>query len=108
MSHGGSFDCKKQSLHIARPFRDMVPHQSLVSDFIMPLSHFGRLDADKVTVEKEEDPFEVGGRNLWILKPVGLNRGQGIHVVDSFKKVKKLIKEYCLGKEVILGGNPGS
>jgi phosphoribosylamine-glycine ligase len=51
----------------------------------MPISHF----CDK----------EGQSRNLWILKPVGLNRGQGIHVVDSIKKCKKLIKEYCQGKE---------
>jgi len=58
----------------------------------------------KEQTEDKETAFAVGGRNLWILKPVGLNRGQGIHVVDSFKKCKKLIKEYCLGKEVVTGG----
>lgn len=36
---------------------------------------------------------------MWILKPVGLNRGQGIHVVNSVKKCKKLIREYCYGRE---------
>ena len=29
-----------------------------------------------------------------------MNRGQGIHVVDSIKKCKKLISEYCQGREV--------
>ena len=57
----------------------------------MPLSHFGKKD--------KSGNYTLGGKNLWILKPVGLNRGQGIHVVDSVKKVKKLIKEYCIGKE---------
>ena len=50
--------------------------------------------------EKYKSKFEEGGKNLWILKPVGLNRGQGIHVVDTLKKCKKLINEYCLGKNV--------
>jgi phosphoribosylamine-glycine ligase len=44
-------------------------------------------------------------KNLWILKPVGLNRGQGIHVVDSLKKCKKLMKEYFYGREYIVGGH---
>jgi len=39
------------------------------------------------------------GQNIWILKPTGFNRGRGIHVVDSIKKLKKLIKEYSRGKE---------
>jgi phosphoribosylamine-glycine ligase len=45
--------------------------------FIMPCSHFV-------------------GKNIWILKPTGLNRGKGIHVVDNVKKVKALIKQHCL------------
>lgn len=32
------------------------------------------------------------GKNVWILKPTGLNRGKGIHVVDSIKEIKKLIR----------------
>jgi len=55
----------------------------------MPLSHFRR-------------PNEKG-KNLWILKPVGLNRGQGIHVVDSIRKCKRLIREYCVGKDYVNG-----
>jgi len=39
------------------------------------------------------------GKNVWILKPTGLNRGKGIHVVSNLKKLKKLIKDYCQGKE---------
>lgn len=34
----------------------------------MPLSHFG-------VKTEDEKSFKVGGQNLWILKPVGLNRG---------------------------------
>ena len=46
----------------------------------MPLSHYS-------------------GKNVWILKPTSLNRGKGIHVVSSLKKAKKLIRDYCRGKE---------
>ena len=34
-------------------------------------------------------------KNIWILKPTGLNRGKGIHVVDSIKETKRLIKQCC-------------
>ena len=44
---------------------------------LMPVSHFK-------------------GKNIWILKPTGLNRGKGIHVCDSVKEVKRLIKQTCL------------
>ena len=36
------------------------------------------------------------GRNIWILKPTGLNRGKGIHVINSIKEVKKMIKLHCI------------
>lgn len=52
-----------------------------VGEYSMPLCHFT-------------------GKNIWILKPTSLNRGQGIHVANSFKKVKKLIRDYCRGKEI--------
>jgi len=42
---------------------------------------------------------------MWLLKPTGLNRGKGIHVVSGFKKVKRLIKEYCIGRP--LDGSDG-
>jgi hypothetical protein len=45
---------------------------------------------------------------LWILKPTGLNRGQGIHVVDSLKQCKKLMLQYFFGKEYHVGGQPPS
>lgn len=96
-----------------------------MADFVMPMSHFARVQRadNKLSAKKaneqnsvlkscesyksisnekqiQKSKFEEGGKNLWILKPVGLNRGQGIHVVDSIKKCKKLINEYCLGKIV--------
>jgi|LakMenEpi03Aug12_release.lakeMendotaPanAssembly.Ray.scaffolds.fasta_scaffold1630674_1 phosphoribosylamine-glycine ligase len=36
------------------------------------------------------------GKNIWILKPTGLNRGKGIHVVDQFQEIKRIIKQTCL------------
>jgi hypothetical protein len=29
-----------------------------------------------------------------------MNRGQGIHVANTFKRVKKLIRDYCRGREI--------
>jgi hypothetical protein len=40
------------------------------------------------------------GKNVWILKPTSLNRGQGIHVASTFKKIKQLIRDYCRGREI--------
>jgi hypothetical protein len=40
------------------------------------------------------------GKNVWILKPTSLNRGQGIHVANSFKKIKRLVRDYCRGREM--------
>lgn len=37
------------------------------------------------------------GRNIWILKPTGFNRGRGVTVFDSMEKLKALIKEYSEG-----------
>ena len=68
-----------------------------VCDPIMPLSHCARL------VKGEGDKFAYELNNLWILKPVGLNRGQGIHVVDSISQIKRLIKEYFFGREYSVG-----
>lgn len=53
-----------------------------VGEYSMPLCHFQ-------------------GKNIWILKPTSLNRGQGIHVANNFKKIKKLIRDYCRGREII-------
>jgi phosphoribosylamine-glycine ligase len=36
------------------------------------------------------------GKNIWILKPTGLNRGKGIHVVDNIKQIKKIIIDTCI------------
>ena len=33
------------------------------------------------------------GHNLWILKPIGLNRGRGIHIFRNLEFLKKIIIE---------------
>lgn len=38
--------------------------------------------------------------NLWLLKPTHLNRGRGIHVFRDLETLHKLIKQYCLGREL--------
>lgn len=58
-----------------------------VGDLVMPLSHLGRKTEDGTK-------FSLGGKNLWIMKPIGYNRGKGIHVVSSIKQVKRLITQY--------------
>ena len=52
------------------------------SGLVMPMCHFT-------------------GQNIWILKPTGFNRGRGIHVVDSIKKIKKIIKDYAKGNQSV-------
>jgi len=32
------------------------------------------------------------GKNIWILKPVNLNRGQGIHLVSSVEDARQKIQ----------------
>lgn len=39
------------------------------------------------------------GKNVWILKPTSFNRGKGIHVVSDLGKLKKLMKDYSMGRE---------
>ncbi len=39
------------------------------------------------------------GKNMWILKPSGYNRGIGIHVFSTLEQLEKLIIEYCNGVE---------
>ena len=72
----------------------------------MPQSHYSRRipAASKKPGDKQKDGYQLDFKNLWILKPVGLNRGQGIHVVNSVKQCKKLIREYYFGKEYQVGG----
>ncbi len=37
------------------------------------------------------------GKNIWILKPTGFNRGQGVSVFDTMEKLRSLIKFYSEG-----------
>ncbi|CDW91776.1 tubulin-tyrosine ligase family [Stylonychia lemnae] len=73
-------DIQKQGAYfgqlLQQPSTAQILKSSQKSDHIMPLCHFK-------------------GKNVWILKPTSLNRGKGIHVISSFKKLKKLIRDYC-------------
>ena len=60
---------------------DFMPEYMLKkTTYIMPLSHFS-------------------GHNLWVLKPIGLNRGNGIHIFRDLKDLKKLIDNYVSKKK---------
>ena len=43
------------------------------------------------------------GKNIWLLKPTCMNRGNGIHVFSSFKKLKKLVRDYCKKEDPLEG-----
>ena len=43
------------------------------------------------------DEASYSGKNIWILKPTGFNRGRGISVFDSIDKLKTLIRYYSEG-----------
>jgi hypothetical protein len=83
-----------------------------------PLSETGRLKLinaklQQITFSKDRRAVthckakvwdtHIAGRNLWILKPTGFNRGRGVTVFDTLDKLKTLIKEYSEG--VLDGGN---
>ena len=40
---------------------------------------------------------QFAGKNIWILKPTGYNRGRGVSVFDSLEKLKTLIRVYAEG-----------
>ena len=33
-------------------------------------------------------------KNIWLLKPTGLNRGRGIHIFRSFDELKQILCEH--------------
>lgn len=38
------------------------------------------------------------GKNMWLLKPTGLNRGRGIHIFRQFDELKQiLVDHYDIG-----------
>ena len=76
-------------------------HTTPICDFVMPQSHFARQLPSKKSGDHKK---RLEYKNLWILKPTGLNRGQGIHVVDSLKQCKKLMLQYFFGREYQVGG----
>jgi len=75
-------------------------HNTPICDYLLPQSHYAR----QLPAQQGLSKKRLECKNLWILKPSGLNRGQGIHVVDSLKQCKKLMLEYFFGKEYHVGG----
>jgi hypothetical protein len=45
----------------------------------------------------------LNGRNIWILKATGFNRGIGIHVFSNINELTKLFNEYTLSQPFIQG-----
>jgi hypothetical protein len=45
----------------------------------------------------------LNGRNIWILKATGFNRGIGIHVFSTLKELGKLIHEYTSSQLIMSG-----
>jgi hypothetical protein len=33
-------------------------------------------------------------KNIWLLKPTGLNRGRGIHIFRTFEELRKIMREH--------------
>ena len=60
----------------------------------IPFAQFKRLPC-LLKPKLEETHFM--GRNLWLLKPTGLNRGRGVSVFGTLEKLSVLIKEYSEG-----------
>ena len=45
-------------------------------------------------------PSHYSGKNLWFLKPIDLNRGQGLQIFSSIDQLKKQIKEMIDGFKI--------
>lgn len=48
----------------------------------------------------KKDLVYFAGKNLWILKPSGLNRGKGLELFSSLKELSGFLKLYTTGYEV--------
>jgi hypothetical protein len=43
------------------------------------------------------NPTHFDYQNLWLLKPIDLNRGRGIHVFNNLERLFELVKEMSSG-----------
>jgi hypothetical protein len=48
----------------------------------------------------ERDPIFFAGKNLWILKPSGLNRGKGLELFSSLEQLNEFLQLYMTGYDV--------
>ncbi len=46
------------------------------------------------------DPIFFAGKNLWILKPSGLNRGKGLELFSSLEQLNEFLQLYMTGYDV--------
>jgi hypothetical protein len=47
-----------------------------------------------------QDPIFFSGKNLWILKPSGLNRGKGLELFSSLDQLNEFLQLYMTGYDV--------
>lgn len=47
-----------------------------------------------------KDPIYFSGKNLWILKPSGLNRGKGLELFSTLDELSQFLKLYTTGYSV--------
>jgi hypothetical protein len=62
-----AYDKKSRKSHKAKNFRRIRE--------MMPAAHYS-------------------GKNVWLLKPAGFNRGTGIHVFDNLQTLETLVTDY--------------
>ena len=80
----------KSGLYYGFDFKFTVPEQStLIRKYKNP---------DIYSIER--DPLYFAGKNLWILKPSGLNRGKGLELFSSLDELNQFLKLYTTGYSV--------
>lgn len=47
-----------------------------------------------------KDPIYFSGKNLWILKPSGMNRGKGLELFSTLEELNQFLKLYTTGYNV--------
>jgi hypothetical protein len=51
------------------------------------------------SIDKKDSVF-FSGKNLWILKPSGLNRGKGLELFSRLEELREFLKLYMSGYDV--------
>lgn len=63
-------------------------------------SNFTRKFKNPEIKKIDKDPIFFSGKNLWILKPSGLNRGKGLELFSSLEDLNKFLRMYTTGYAV--------